>query len=142
MVIQIGEITQMAKKINHLAVVVEDIDEALKFWRDALGLPLEEVRDVEAEEVQVAFLALGEAHIELVKPTTEDSGIAKYLAKRGAGVHHLCIEVDDIEATMGQLDAAGVELINETPRERDGTRYAFVHPKSTGGVLVELYETA
>ncbi|MGB1286498.1 MAG: methylmalonyl-CoA epimerase [Aggregatilineales bacterium] len=129
-------------KINHIAVAVPDIDAALPFWRDALGLPYEQTDDVPTEAVKVAFLAADDAHIELVQPTTDDSGIAKYLAKRGAGMHHLCFEVEDIEAAMQQLTEHDVELINETPRQRDnGTRYAFVHPKSTGGVMIELYET-
>ncbi len=126
--------------INHIAVVVEKIDEALPFWRDALGLPLSKTEDVPSEQVQVAFLDVGESHIELVQPTTEDSGIAKYLAKKGAGMHHICFEVDDIEAALAHMREKGVELINDSPKERNGRRYAFVHPKSTGGVLVELYE--
>lgn len=129
-------------QIDHVAVVVEDIHAALGFWQEALGLECQEIKDIPEEAVQVAFLEVGESHIELVKPTTEDSGIAKYLARRGAGMHHLCLRVDDIDAAMRQMQAAGVEMINETPRVRDnGTRYAFVHPRSTGGVLVELYQT-
>ncbi|MBZ0291789.1 MAG: methylmalonyl-CoA epimerase [Anaerolineae bacterium] len=129
--------------IDHVAVVVEDIDSALGFWQQALGLECQGIKDIQEEEVQVAFLEVGESHIELVKPTTEDSGIAKYLAKRGAGMHHLCLRVNDIDAAIVQMQQADVEMINETPRVRDnGTRYAFVHPRSTGGVLVELYEKA
>lgn len=128
-------------KIDHLAVVVDDMDKALNFWRDALGLNVSATEHNEHEAVDVAFLPVGESRVELLKPTTDDSGIAKYLAKRGAGMHHLCVAVADIEAAMAQISASGVELINETPRTReDGTRYAFVHPKSTGGVMVELYE--
>lgn len=128
-------------KINHIAIVVENVDEALRFWRDALGLPLHHVEHNEAEAVDIAFLPVGEGEIELIAPFTEDSGVAKYLAKRGAGLHHLCLEVDDIEAALRALAEQGAELINETPRARpDGTRYAFVHPRSTGGVLLELYE--
>jgi methylmalonyl-CoA/ethylmalonyl-CoA epimerase len=128
-------------KVDHIAVVVEDMDAALKFWQEALGLPLGGTERNEHEAVDVAFLPVGEARIELLKPITEDSGIAKYLAKRGAGMHHVCIAVADIEAAMTQIVANGVQMINETPRTReDGTRYAFVHPKSTGGVMVELYE--
>jgi len=128
-------------KINHLAVVVEDVEQSLAFWRDGLGLAIGgDVEDVPAEEVKVAFLNLGESHIELVQPTTEDSGIAKYLAKRGQGMHHICLEVDDIVAKLQELSDKGYDLINDTPRERDGKKYAFVHPKSTGGVLLELYE--
>lgn len=128
-------------KINHIAIVVENVNEALQFWQQALGLPLAQVEHNEDEAVDIAFLPLGESEIELIAPFTEDSGVAKYLAKRGAGMHHLCLEVDDIEATMQRLVAGGAELINETPRMRpDGRRYAFVHPRSTGGVLLELYE--
>ena len=126
--------------INHIAVVVENIDVSLAFWRDALGLPGGKVTDVPSEQVKIAFLEAGESHIELVQPTTEDSGIAKYLAKKGAGMHHVCFEVDNIDAALAHMKAQGIELINDTPKERDGRRYAFIHPKSTGGVLVELYE--
>lgn len=126
--------------LNHLAIVVENIDDAVGFWRDALGLPVGEIKEVAQESVKIAFMESGESHVELVQPTTEDSGVAKYLAKKGAGMHHVCFEVPDIEATMQRMIANGVELINETPRERDGRRYAFIHPRSTGGVLVELYE--
>jgi methylmalonyl-CoA/ethylmalonyl-CoA epimerase len=130
-----------AIKIDHIAVVVDDLDSALKFWNQALGLTLGTVEDVPEEAVQVAFLETANAHIELVKPTTPDSGIAKYLEKRGQGMHHVCLGVADIDETLVQLAAAGVEMINDTPRTRtNGTRYAFVHPKSTGGVLVELYQ--
>lgn len=128
-------------KVDHIAVVVDDMNAALNFWQNALGLPLGGTETNEHEAVDIAFLPVGESRIELLKPTTEDSGIAKYLAKRGAGMHHLCLAVADIEAAMKQIAAQGVQLINETPRQReDGTRYAFVHPKSTGGVMVELYE--
>lgn len=128
-------------KINHIAVVVEDVNAALAFWRDALGLPLEHLEHNEDEAVDIAFLPIGSGEIELIAPFTADSGIAKYLAKRGAGMHHLCIEVEDIAATMNQLTAKGIELINDAPKTRPGgTRYAFVHPRSTGGVLLELYE--
>jgi methylmalonyl-CoA/ethylmalonyl-CoA epimerase len=129
------------KQINHVAVVVDDMDKALSFWRDALGMDLHGLRDVPAEKSQVAFLPLSGSEVELVQPTTEDSGIAKYLAKRGPGMHHLCLEVDDIEGMMSQLKAKGVRLINEEPRTAaDGKKYAFIHPESTSGVLVELYQ--
>jgi methylmalonyl-CoA/ethylmalonyl-CoA epimerase len=129
------------KQINHVAIVVDDMDRALSFWRDALGMELHGLRDVPAEKSQVAFLPLPGSEVELVQPTTDDSGIARYLAKRGPGMHHLCLEVDDIEAMMSQLRAKGVRLINEEPRTAaDGKKYAFVHPESTSGVLVELYQ--
>jgi methylmalonyl-CoA/ethylmalonyl-CoA epimerase len=129
------------KKINHVAIVVEDMDDALSFWRDALGMKLKNLRDVPAEKSQVAFIPVADGEIELVMPTTNDSGIAKYLAKRGQGMHHLCLEVDDIEGMLAQLKAKGVRLINEEPRtSADGKKYAFIHPESARGVLVELYQ--
>ncbi|MBL8130275.1 MAG: methylmalonyl-CoA epimerase [Anaerolineae bacterium] len=131
-------------KINHVAVVVEDVNTALAFWRDALGITAAHVEHNEEELVDIAFLPLGEGEIELIAPFTADSGVAKYLAKKGQGLHHLCIDVQDIDAVVVRLKGARVELINETPKTRpDGlTRYVFVHPKSTGGVLLELYERA
>jgi len=129
------------KQINHVAVVVDDMEKALSFWRDALGMEMHGLRDVPAEKSQVAFLPLSGSEVELVQPTTDDSGIAKYLAKRGPGMHHICLEVDDIEGMMSHLKSQGVRLINEEPRvAADGKKYAFIHPESTSGVLVELYQ--
>ncbi len=129
------------KRIHHVAIVVDDMQKSLAFWREALGMELQELRDVPAEQSEVAFLPLASAEVELVRPTTSDSGIAKYLAKRGPGMHHMCLEVEDLSAMLAQLKAKGVRLINEEPRQAaDGRRYAFVHPESSGGVLVELYE--
>lgn len=128
-------------EINHIAIVVHDLEQARRFWVDALGLPLERVTDVPAEGVKVAFLPAGAGEIELVQPVDEESGVARYLQRRGAGMHHLCLEVPDIEAAMERLRRHDVELINESPRvSQDGRRYAFVHPRSTQGVLVELYQ--
>jgi methylmalonyl-CoA/ethylmalonyl-CoA epimerase len=127
--------------IHHVAVVVDNMEKSLAFWRDALGIELHELRDVPAEKSQVAFLPVTGAEVELVMPTTEDSGIAKYLAKRGAGMHHICLQVDDIAGMMTQLKEKNIRLINEEPRKADdGKQYAFIHPESTGGVLVELYQ--
>ena len=129
------------KAINHVAVVVDDMEKSLTFWRDALGIELHELRDVPAEKSQVAFLPLAGTEVELVLPTTDDSGLAKYLDKCGPGLHYLCLEVDDVEAMLAQLKSKGVRLINEQPRTTaDGKKYAFIHPESTGGVLVELYQ--
>lgn len=129
------------KAINHVAVVVDDMEKSLAFWRDALGIELHELRDVPAEKSQVAFLPVAGAEVELVMPTTEDSGIAKYLAKRGPGMHHLCLEVDDIGEMLARLKSKDIRLINEEPRiAADGKKYAFIHPEATGGVLVELYQ--
>lgn len=130
-------------KINHVAIVVPDLEAAHTFWVDALGLPLERIEDVPAEAVKVAFLPTGDSEIELLEPTDSESGVARYLDKHGPGIHHLCLEVDDIHATLVHLREHGVELINESPRTAAGGRqYAFVHPRSTGGVLLELYELA
>lgn len=128
--------------IHHIAVVVEDVNAALPFWRDALGLPLHAVEANADEAVNIAFLPVGNVgEIELIAPTDDESGVARFLAKRGAGLHHLCLEVDDLDAAAARMAAHGVELITETPRTRpDGRRYLFIHPRSTGGVLLELYE--
>jgi methylmalonyl-CoA/ethylmalonyl-CoA epimerase len=129
------------KRIDHIAVLVGDLDETLSFWRDALGMQVSHVKDVPAESSMVAFLPTGDSEIELVKPTSSDSGLARYLEKRGPGMHHVCLEVDDINGMLDQLKAKGIQLINEEPRtSADGKKYAFIHPKSANGVMVELYE--
>jgi methylmalonyl-CoA/ethylmalonyl-CoA epimerase len=129
-------------RINHVAVVVPSLDDALAFWCEALGLPLSGTETVAAEAVNVAFLPVGESNIELLQPTDDAGGVARYLDKRGPGLHHLCLEVDDIDGMLARLQAHDVELINPAAlRREDGTRYAFVHPRATGGVLVELYQT-
>jgi methylmalonyl-CoA/ethylmalonyl-CoA epimerase len=132
----------MAKvtKINHVAIAVPDLDSALAFWRDALGLKLDHVEDVPSQMSTVAFLPAGEGEVELVKPSSDSTGVAKFLSEKGPGMHHLCFEVDDIDGMLAQLKAKGVRLINETPSILPGRKMAFVHPKSTGGVLVELYQ--
>jgi len=128
-------------KVHHIAVAVDDIDSSLAFWRDALGLELGGVDEVPEQKAKVAFLEAGESHIELVQPTASDTGVARFLEKRGGGIHHLCLEVADIDAALISLKAKGIRLINEKPLTREnGRRYAFVHPGSTGGVLLELYE--
>jgi len=129
------------KRIDHIAIVVEDIEAALGFWRDALGLELDHIEDIAEQKSIVAFLPSGGSEVELVKPTTDDSGVARYLQKRGPGMHHICFEVDDIEAALARMKEKGVRLINETPLTGSGgKKLAFVHPESTHGVLVELYE--
>jgi methylmalonyl-CoA/ethylmalonyl-CoA epimerase len=129
------------QRVHHTAIVVQDLEAGLRFWRDALGLQLEHVEDVPEQASRVAFLPVGDAEIELVLPTTDDSGIARYLAKRGPGIHHLCMEVDDLSSVLEQLLRHKVRLINEQPMVGAGGRLAaFVHPESTGGVLLELYQ--
>jgi len=129
------------KKINHTAIVVEDIETALGFWRDALGLELSHQEHVPREESAIAFLPVGDSEIELVQPTSDDSGVAKYLAKRGPGMHHICLEVDDIAAMLRQLKGKDIQLIHEEAViGSNGKQYAFIHPKAASGVLVELYQ--
>jgi methylmalonyl-CoA/ethylmalonyl-CoA epimerase len=122
----------MAKitKINHVAVVVADIEAALGFWRDALGLDLHHVEDVPSQKAMVAFLPTGESEVELVQPTAEGTGAAKFLNERGPGMHHLCFEVDDLNGMMTNLREKGVRLINETPVELEGRRLIFIHPRA------------
>lgn len=128
------------KKINHVAIAVKDVEDSLKFWRDALGLEVDHVEDVPSQKSEVVFIPVGDSEIELVKPTSPDTGVAKFLDEKGGGVHHLCLEVDSIDEMLSQLKEKGVRLINETPLELPGRKMAFIHPKSTGGVLIELYE--
>src|SRR3990172_11705406 len=131
----------MVNRINHIAVVVDDIEAALSFWRDGLGVEVSQVEDVPDQRSAVAFLPIGEGELELVKPTDEQSGIARYLLKRGPGMHHICFEVEDIAVTLERLKAQGVRMIDEQPTMgTGGKKIAFVHPASTHGVLVELYE--
>ncbi|MGH2627073.1 MAG: methylmalonyl-CoA epimerase [Anaerolineales bacterium] len=130
------------RRIDHVAILVDDIESALRFWRDGLDLRLAHVEDVPDQDSVVAFLPAGEAEIELVKPTAEESGVARYLTKKGPGLHHLCLEVDDLEGTLARLHSLGVRLVNPEPViGTGGKRVAFIHPESTHGVLVELYET-
>lgn len=129
----------METKIQHLGVAVASIDDALAFWRDALGLELKEIEVVEDQGVRVAMLPIGESRIELLEATGSETPVGKFIAKRGAGIHHLCVEVDDISAKLAELKARGVRLIDEQPRAgAGGALVAFVHPSSTGGVLIEL----
>jgi len=131
----------MIKNINHIAIIVPDLEGALNFWEGALGLTLARTESVPEEGVDVAFLPVGGSNVELLRPTVADTGVARFLEKRGPGIHHMCFEVDDIDATLADLRARDIQLINEQPvAGHGGRKYAFVHPKSTGGVLVELYQ--
>ncbi len=128
------------KKIKHVAIAVGDIDSSLVFWRDALGLKVDHIEDVPSQKSKVVFMPVGDSEVELVNPTSEDTGVAKFIEKNGGGMHHLCFEVDDIDEMLAELKAKDVRLINETALELPGRKMAFVHPKSTNGVLVELYQ--
>ena len=131
----------MNPSIHHIAIVVRDLDAALALYRDTLGLEMTERREVPAEGVEIAFLPAGEGEIELLRPLDKESGVARFLEKRGEGLHHICLAVEDVETAMERLQEAGAQLLSEEPRvDEHGTRYVFVHPKSAHGVLLELYE--
>ncbi|MCC6904627.1 MAG: methylmalonyl-CoA epimerase [Anaerolineae bacterium] len=128
-------------KLDHVAIVVEDLAAAQQFYHDHLGLSVSRVERLDDQEVTIAFMPAGESQVELLEPTNDTSGVAKYLQKRGPGIHHICLEVDDIGAALADLKVKGAQLIHEVPvTASDGTRFAFIHPKSAFGVLLELYE--
>ncbi len=129
------------KHIHHIAILVENLDSSLSFWQDILGLNPSKVTEIPDELARIAFFPLGESELELVQPTSADSGLSRYLEKRGPGMHHLCLEVTDLSALLAHLKACGVQLINDEPKIGEGGKlYAFIHPKSANGVLMELYQ--
>ena len=131
----------MIKKIDHIAIAVPAIDPAMGFWADVLGLTVSKRETVPEQGVNVAFLPTGESKIELLEPLDMENSIGRFLQKRGPGIHHICFEVDDIDTTLAELKAAHIPLIDETARTLpNGKRLAFIHPKGTGGILIELYE--
>ncbi|GAB4556571.1 MAG: methylmalonyl-CoA epimerase [Anaerolineae bacterium] len=130
----------MIRRIDHVAIVVNHIEDALRVYQGALGLPLSHVETIAEQDVRIAFLPVGESEIELLEPINPESGVARFLANRGEGMHHICLEVDDIEATLAAMEAAGLQLIDREPRRGAYGRVAFVHPKAAHGVLIELLE--
>ncbi|MEX2372454.1 MAG: methylmalonyl-CoA epimerase [Dehalococcoidia bacterium] len=128
----------MIDRIHHVGVVVHRADDALGFFRDTLGLTVTEDRAVEEQGVRGVLLALGENEIELLEPTRDDTGVARFLESRGQTMHHICFNTDDVDAELARLKGLGVELIDEAPRDGLAGRIAFIHPKSMHGVLVEL----
>ena len=129
----------MKATLDHIGIAVGDLAQALAFYRDALGLEVEPPEEVPSQRVRAHFVPVGEATLELLEPTAPDSPIAKFIEKRGPGVHHVTLRVDDLNEALGRLKARGVRLIDEAPREgAEGALIAFVHPASTHGVLVEL----
>ncbi|MEK6720860.1 MAG: methylmalonyl-CoA epimerase [Chloroflexota bacterium] len=127
-------------KIHHVAIVVRSIERALVVYRDLLGLELETVMDIATDRVRIAFLGVGESKVELVEPTDDSTGVARFLASRGEGFHHVCFEVADLSETLTRLAIDGVELIDTAPRRGAEGPVAFLHPRSCHGVLVELIE--
>lgn len=127
--------------VDHIGIAVKSIDEALAFWQDSLGIKCTGVEDVAEQKVKTAFLPVGATEVELLEPTSEESPVAKFIEKRGEGIHHLAIRVENLEAALAEMKAKGIRLIDERPRYgAGGAKIAFVHPKSTGGVLLELSE--
>lgn len=128
-------------KIDHLGIAVENLEESLKFYHETLGLPLKGIEEVAGQKVRVAFLPIGESKFELLEPTDPESPIAKFIAKKGAGIQHVAVKVENIEAEIERLKAEGVRFIGDTPTPgAGGAKIIFVHPKSTNGVLLELCE--
>jgi methylmalonyl-CoA epimerase len=127
-------------RIHHVAVVVRSIDESLDLYRDLLGLPVQEVTDIPGDKVRIAFLGVGESKVELVEPTDDTTGVARFLAKQGEGFHHVCLEVANLSEELTRLAIDGVELIDSSPRRGAEGPVAFLHPRSCHGVLVELIE--
>ncbi len=127
-------------KVHHVALVVSSIEDALGLWRDQLGAPLETVMDIEHDRVRIAFLTVGESKVELVQPTDDTTGVARFLASKGEGFHHVCFEVDALSGALPRLELDGLELIDSAPRRGAEGPVAFLHPRSCHGVLVELIE--
>jgi methylmalonyl-CoA epimerase len=127
-------------KVHHVALIVASIDDALVLWREMLGLELETIMDIGSDRVRIAFLAVGESKIELVEPTDDTTGVARVLASKGEGFHHVCFEVGNLAETLLRLEIDGLELIDSAPRRGAEGPVAFIHPRSCHGVLVELIE--
>jgi methylmalonyl-CoA/ethylmalonyl-CoA epimerase len=131
----------MLKKINHIAVAVNNLEEAARFYQNVLGLNLSGVEVVTAQKTKVGFFKIGESNIELVQPSETDSPLVKFLETKGQGIHHVCFEVDDIEAEIKALLEKGATMVDQKPRPgAHGSKVAFIHPKSSNGVLIELCE--
>ena len=133
----------MFGRIDHIAVAVEDLDEAIELYREHLGMPLQHRETVEEQGVEAVLMGVGKGHVELLRPLGPDTAVGRFLARGGPGLHHVAYGTDDIEAALEEVRAAGLRLIDERPRTGiRSSRVAFVHPKSTGGVLTELVEAA
>jgi len=133
----------MPRRIDHVAIIVRNIEQALAFYRDTLGITPREIKEVPTEQVRIAFLPMGGpggSEIELIEPTNPDSSLARFLEKRGEGLHHICLEVDDIDAALAGMQAKGAPVLDKQPRLSAEGRAIFLHPKGTHGVLLELVE--
>jgi methylmalonyl-CoA/ethylmalonyl-CoA epimerase len=130
----------MIEKIHHVGVVVRDMEQAMRFWRDTLGLHVDKLETIEEQGVKAALLTIGDSEIELLEPVVEDNGVARYLQSKGEGLHHVCFQVDDVDRDLGALRDKQVELIDQQPRIGLAGRICFLHPKAMHGALVELCE--
>jgi methylmalonyl-CoA epimerase len=133
----------MPRRIDHVAIIVRNIEQALQFYRDTLGIVPSAIKEVPSEQVRIAFLPLGGpqgSEIELVEPLNADSSLAKFLEKRGEGLHHICLEVDDIDVTLQEMQERDAPVLDTQPRVAAEGRAIFLHPKGTNGVLLELIE--
>lgn len=133
----------MPKRIDHVAIIVRNLEQALTFYRDTLGIQPSEIKEVPTEQVRIAFLPLGGpggSEIELIEPTTPDSSLVRFLEKRGEGLHHVCLEVDDIDVALHEMQEKGAPVLDQQPRIAAEGRAIFLHPKGTNGVLLELIE--
>jgi lactoylglutathione lyase/methylmalonyl-CoA/ethylmalonyl-CoA epimerase len=133
----------MLKRVDHIAIIVQNIEQALVFYRDILGIVPGEIQEVPTEQVRIAFLPLGGpngSEIELIEPTSTDSSLSKFLEKRGEGLHHICLEVDDIDTTLVEMQEKGTPVLDKQPRIAAEGRAIFIHPKAANGVLLELVE--
>jgi len=137
---RVPELVRRLGKVHHVALIVRSIDDALGLWRDMLGLELETIMDIDSDKVRIAFLAIGESKVELVEPTDDSTGVARFLATRGEGFHHVCFEVANLAETLLKLEIGGLELIDTSPRRGAEGPVAFIHPRACHGVLVELIE--
>lgn len=130
----------MIRKIHHVGVVVRDMEQAIRFWRDTLGMRVYKLETIEDQGVKAALLTLGDSEIELLEPVVEDNGIARYLQSRGEGLHHICFEVDSVDRDLDALKSRQIELIDQAPRIGLAGRICFLHPRAMHGALVELCE--
>ena len=136
------EATCVARHINHIAIAVRDIEESLRFYWDVFGVEDAEVEDVPDQGVKAALARLGGSQLEFIQPTDSEGSIARFIERSGEGLHHVCFEVEDLEGKLGLLEARGIDLIDKAPRQGLSGMIAFLHPRSTGGVLVELVDRA
>jgi len=125
-------------KIDHIGIAVRDIQNSLKFYRDILGLEFNGTEELKDRGLQVAFLQIGESEIELLKPISEDSTIYKFIEKKGEGIHHIALEVDDLDDKVDEIKESGAKIIGKPSSGAGGKKIVFIHPKSTSGVLMEL----